>query len=83
MNAALRLVKSFSGPPEPRSRYDGPGPDRADPPGVRLRGDRVAQVLEAVEDVHRTVFDAIFVPGDQAASNAAVVRILLFLVEEG
>ena len=22
----LRLVKSFSGPPEPSSRYDGPGP---------------------------------------------------------
>ncbi len=26
MNAVLRLVKSFSGPPEPGSRYDGPGP---------------------------------------------------------
>ena len=26
MNVVLRLVKSFSGPPEPGSRYDGPGP---------------------------------------------------------
>ena len=26
MNAVFRLVKSFSGPPEPGSRYDGPGP---------------------------------------------------------
>ena len=26
MNVVLRLVKSFSGPPEPSSRYDGPGP---------------------------------------------------------
>ena len=26
MNVVLRLVKSFSGPPLPASRYDGPGP---------------------------------------------------------
>src|SRR5438874_302761 len=26
MNVVFRLVKSFSGPPEPGSRYDGPGP---------------------------------------------------------
>ncbi|COX09454.1 Uncharacterised protein [Mycobacterium tuberculosis] len=26
MNVVLRLVKSFSGPPDPGSRYDGPGP---------------------------------------------------------
>jgi len=26
MKVVLRLVKSFSGPPEPGSRYDGPGP---------------------------------------------------------
>lgn len=26
MKAVLRLVKSFSGPPEFGSRYDGPGP---------------------------------------------------------
>ena len=26
MKLVLRLVKSFSGPPEPGSRYEGPGP---------------------------------------------------------
>jgi hypothetical protein len=26
MNVVLRLVNSFSGPPDPGSRYDGPGP---------------------------------------------------------
>jgi hypothetical protein len=26
MNVVFRLVKSFSGPPDPSSRYDGPGP---------------------------------------------------------
>jgi hypothetical protein len=26
MNVVLRFVKSFSGPPDPGSRYEGPGP---------------------------------------------------------
>jgi hypothetical protein len=26
MKVVFRFVKSFSGPPEPGSRYDGPGP---------------------------------------------------------
>jgi hypothetical protein len=26
MKVVFRLVKSFSGPPDPGSRYDGPGP---------------------------------------------------------
>ncbi len=26
LNEELRLVKSFSGPPEPGSKYEGPGP---------------------------------------------------------
>ena len=31
MNVVFRFVKSFSGPPEPASRYDGPGPSYLDP----------------------------------------------------
>ncbi len=30
MKVVLRLVKSFSGPPDPGSRYDGPGPSYLD-----------------------------------------------------
>ena len=43
---------------------------------------RVAQVLEAVEDVHRAVFDAVLVAGDQATADAAVVGVLTGLVEQ-
>ena len=82
MNVVLRLVKSFSGPPDPGSRYDGPGPGLADPAGVGLRRDRVAEVLQAVEHVHRAVLDAVLVPGDQAPADPAVVGVLPRVVEQ-
>ena len=76
MKVVLRLVKSFSGPPLPGSRYDGPGPGLADPAGVGLRRDRVADVLQRVEHVVRAVLDAVLVAGDQAAADSAVVEVL-------
>ena len=76
MKVVLRLVKSFSGPPDPGSRYEGPWPRLSDPAGVSLRRDRVAEVLEAVEDVHRAVLDAVFVPRDEAPRDSSVVRVL-------
>ena len=48
----------------------------ADPAGVGLRRDRVADVLQRVEDVHRAVLDAVLVAGDQAAADPAVVGVL-------
>ena len=72
-NVVLRFVKSFSGPPEPSSRYDGPGSGLADPARVGLRRDRVAKVLERVEDVHRAVLDAVLVAGHETAADPAVV----------
>src|SRR4051794_2824076 len=59
-----------------------PRPGLADPAGVGLRRDRVPEVLERVEDVHRAVLDAVLVTGDQAAGGAAVVGVLAVLVEE-
>src|SRR5689334_1754051 len=53
----------------------------AEPRGVGLRRDRVAQVLQRVEDVHRTVLGAILVAGDDAAAHPAVVGVLAGLVE--
>ena len=82
MKVVLRLVKSFSGPPEPGSRYDGPGPGLADPARVGLRRDHVAEVLQRVEDVHRAVLDAVLVAGDQAAADPAVVGVLAGVVEQ-
>ena len=83
MNVVFRFVKSFSGPPEPASRYAGPGPaSPIHPPGVRLWRNRVSEVLERVEDVHRAVLDAVLVPRDQAASDLPVVRVLAVLVQD-
>src|SRR5207253_2599201 len=53
-----------------------PRPGFADPAGVGLRRDRVADVLQRVEHVLRTVLDAVFVSGDEAAGDAAVVQVL-------
>src|ERR1044072_5276099 len=47
----------------------GAGSGLADPAGVGLGRDGVAEVLEAVEDDHRAVLDAVLVPGDQAAAD--------------
>ena len=81
MNVVLRLVKSFSGPPLPGSRYDGPGPASPIQPASALRRDRVADVLQAVEDVLRAVLDAVLVAGDQAAGDPAVEEVLALVVE--
>ena len=56
-------------------------PDVPDPAGVGLRRDDVAKVLEAVEDVHGAVLDAVLVAGDQRAADPAVERVLTLLVE--
>src|SRR5665647_3401985 len=56
-------------------------PDLPDPSGVGLRRDDVAEVLEAVEDVHGAVLDAVLVAGDQRATDPAVERVLTVLVE--
>ncbi len=53
----------------------------ADPAGVGLRRDRVPEVLQRVEDVHRAVLDAVLVPGDQAPADPPVVGVLARLVE--
>ena len=47
MNVVLRLVKSFSGPPEPGIEVGRARARLADPAGVGLGRDRVAEVLEA------------------------------------
>ena len=54
----------------------------ADPAGVGLRRDGVAEVLQRVEDVHGAVLDAVLVAGDQAAADAAVVGVLAGVVEQ-
>jgi hypothetical protein len=59
-----------------------PRPGLADPAGVGLRRDRVAEVLQRVEDVHRAVLDAVLVAGDQAAADSPVVGVLAALVEQ-
>lgn len=59
----------------------GAGTGFADPTGVGLGRDHAAQVLEAVEDVHGAVFDAVFVAGDKATADLTVVGVLPFAVE--
>ena len=81
MNVVFRLVKSFSGPPEPVVEVRRPRAGLADPAGVSLRRDRVAEVLERVEDVHGAVLDAVLVARDEAAADLAVVRVLAVLVQ--
>ena len=76
MNVVLRLVKSFSGPPRARVEVRRARAGLADPAGVGLRRDRVADVLQRVEDVLRAVLDAVLVAGDQAAADPAVVEVL-------
>jgi hypothetical protein len=66
----------------PRVQIGRAGPGRADPAGVRLRRDGVAQMLQAVQNIHRAVLDTVLVAGDQAAAGPAVVGILAGLVEQ-
>ena len=81
MNVVLRLVKSFSGPPLPGVEVRRPGTGLADPAGVGVRRDRVADVLQRVEDVLGAVLDAVLVAGDQAAGHPAVEEVLALVVE--
>src|SRR6266581_7154177 len=60
----------------------GSRPGLADPSGVGLRRDGVSQVLQAVQDVHGAVLDAVLVPGDVAAADPAVVGVLPGVVEQ-
>ena len=53
----------------------------ADPTGIGLGRDDVADVLQAVEDVHGAVLDAVLVAGDQAPADPAVVPPLAVVVE--
>ena len=63
-------------------KVGGPGPGLPDPAGICLRRDRVAEVLQAVEDVHRAVLDAVLVAGDEASPDPAVVGVLSGVVEQ-
>src|SRR5947207_5663340 len=58
------------------------GTGLADPAGVGLWRDGVSQMLQAVEDVHGAVLDAVFVAGDEAAADPAVVGVLSGVVEQ-
>ncbi len=52
----------------------------ANPACVGLWRDRVADMLERVEDAHRAVLDPVFVSGDEAAADLAVENILALVV---
>src|ERR671911_390239 len=66
----------------PRVEVGRPRTGLADPAGVGLGRDRVAEVLEAVEDVHGAVLDPVLVAGEQAAADPAVVGVLAGLVQQ-
>jgi hypothetical protein len=57
------------------------GPGFANPSTVGLRRNQVPQVLQRVEYTHGTVFGAVFVAGDDAAADAAVVDKLTVSVQ--
>jgi hypothetical protein len=67
---------------DPLVSVGGAGASLADPPGVGLRRDRVSQVLQRVEDVHRAMLDAVLVPRNQAPADSPVIRVLPGLVEK-
>ncbi len=52
-----------------------------DPPGVCLRWNRIAEMLEAVEHPHSDVFDTILVARHDAAAYFAVRAVLPLLVQ--
>ena len=56
--------------------------DFTDPASVSSRWDAVADVLEAVEDGHRRVFDTVLIAGDERTCRLAVIDVLTLLVEE-
>src|SRR5690606_7715531 len=74
-------VEPGSGPVGELVAVARPGAGLADPAGIGLRWDDVAQVLEAVEHVHGAVLDAVLVAADEAPADAAVVDPLAAVVE--
>jgi hypothetical protein len=66
----------------PRVQVGRARPGFTDPAGVSLQRDGVPEVLQAVEHIHRAVLDSVLIASDQAAANAAVVRVLARLVEQ-
>ena len=82
MNVGVAVGEVVLGPPEPGVEVARARAGLADPAGVGLRRDRVAEVLQRVEDVHRAVLDAVLVAGDEAAADAAVVGVLAGVVEQ-
>src|SRR4051812_24040680 len=70
------------GPAGARIEVRRAGPGLTEPAAVGLRWDRVAEVLQRVEDVHRAVLRAVLVAGDDAARDAPVVGVLTGFVEQ-
>ena len=69
MKVVLRFVKSFSRTARPGVEIRRARARLADPPGVGLRRDHVAEVLQRVEDVHRAVLRPVLVAGDEAPAD--------------
>ena len=59
----------------------GTGSDFADPAGVGGGRNRIADVLQAVEQVRRAVLHAVFVAGDDSATDLAIENVLAFVVK--
>src|SRR6185503_6858169 len=53
-----------------------------DPAGIRLRRNNIAEVLETVEDIHSTVFDAILIASYETSANFSVKGILTLLIKD-
>lgn len=53
-----------------------PQTDRAQPPGIGLWGDYIAQMLQCKVNVRGTVLCAILVPGNQAATDTSLISVL-------
>lgn len=70
------------GPSEAIIEVGGTGACFAEPGGVGLGWDGVAEVLEGVENVHGAVLGAVLVAGDKAATDPPVIGVLAGVVEQ-
>src|SRR6185436_7935654 len=59
-----------------------PRANGANPAGIGLGGNGVAEVLQAIQHIHGTMFDSVFVAGNQTAADFAIVGILPCLVQK-
>lgn len=59
---------------EPRPRF-------SNPTGVGLWRDHVSDVLQRIENAHRTMLDAILIASNEAPANASVVGVLTGVIE--